>query len=500
MTRPSTWTLALSLSVWALLPATALAQQTLTTTYIGGNGFHGNMFDVVAKEQVTLTSFDANLATGMHTVDVYYKVGTYVGFESNSGAWTLLGTSTVTSAGQGAPTPLEMSLNLTIPKNARYGLYIVTRGTSMQYTDGASSSHGQVYIQDANLQIMVGAGGGQGFSSMFTPRVWNGTVRYNVGSSPPSISAIGPQTTREDLSAQVAFTVADPDTPVTSLVTTATSSNQALLPDANLSIQGSGANRTLTMTPAPDRSGSATVTVSVSDGVSTRQATFTWTVTPVNDAPSFVPGPDVTVLEDAGAVTRAGWATMISPGPADEAAQTLTFLVTHDNPALFQDAPAISPGGTLTFRPAPNAHGSATVTVRLRDSGGTAEGGQDTSAPVTFRLHVTPVNDPPTAASKSVTTAEDTPVQITLEGADLDADPLTYVIASPPMHGTLSGSGATRTYSPAADYNGTDSFTYRASDGQAQSAPATVSITITPVNDAPRFIAPTPVDGAMFAL
>src|SRR5690606_39023513 len=54
-----------------------------------------------------------------------------------------------------------------------------------------------------------------------------------------------------------------------------------------------------------------------------------------------------------------------------------------------------------------------------------------------------------------------------------------------PAHGTLSGSGATRTYTPDLDFHGSDSFTYTASDGGGVSAPATVSITVTPVNDPP---------------
>ncbi|MCB1601903.1 MAG: GDP-mannose 4,6-dehydratase, partial [Xanthomonadales bacterium] len=108
----------------------------------------------------------------------------------------------------------------------------------------------------------------------------------------------------------------------------------------------------------------------------------------VNDAPSFVKGPDPTVLEDAGAQTVAGWATAISAGPADESGQTLTFNVTgNTNPALFAAGPAISPTGTLTFTPAADANGSATITLALMDNGGTANGGVDTSAAQTFVIN-----------------------------------------------------------------------------------------------------------------
>jgi hypothetical protein len=105
----------------------------------------------------------------------------------------------------------------------------------------------------------------------------------------------------------------------------------------------------------------------------------------------------VTVAEDAGPQTVASWTTNISQGPANESGQTLEFLVTNTNNALFAVQPAIAANGTLTFTPAADAHGAATVTVRLKDNGGTANGGVDTSAAQTFTITVTPVNDAPLA-------------------------------------------------------------------------------------------------------
>lgn len=96
----------------------------------------------------------------------------------------------------------------------------------------------------------------------------------------------------------------------------------------------------------------------------------------------------------------------------------------------------------------------------------------------------------PVADVKSVLTDEDTSVGVTFTGSDSDGSVVSWNIASQPANGTLSGSGNSRTYTPAADFNGTDSFTYRAVDDDGgQSAPATVTITVTPVNDAPRYIA-----------
>ena len=95
----------------------------------------------------------------------------------------------------------------------------------------------------------------------------------------------------------------------------------------------------------------------------------------------------------------------------------------------------------------------------------------------------------PVADVKSVLTDEDTSVGVTFTGSDSDGTVVGWNVASQPAHGTLTGSGNARTYTPAADFNGNDSFTYRAVDDDGgQSAPATVNITVTPVNDAPRAV------------
>ena len=95
-------------------------------------------------------------------------------------------------------------------------------------------------------------------------------------------------------------------------------------------------------------------------------------------------------------------------------------------------------------------------------------------------------NNPPGTEDQSTTTAEDTPAPITLSAVSPLVSPtFTFTIVSGPAHGTLSGTGANRTYEPNADFNGSDSFTFRANDGSQDSNVSTVHITITAVNDAP---------------
>jgi hypothetical protein len=112
-------------------------------------------------------------------------------------------------------------------------------------------------------------------------------------------------------------------------------------------------------------------------------------LTPVNDAPGFtLPVTSVRVAKNSGAQTRTAWATGVSAGPADESGQTLTFIVTSSNSALFLVQPAISPSGTLTFTPAKSKSGTATVSVKLQDNGGIANSGVNTSVTRTFTIQI----------------------------------------------------------------------------------------------------------------
>ncbi|HEX2742531.1 MAG TPA: Ig-like domain-containing protein, partial [Rubrobacter sp.] len=103
----------------------------------------------------------------------------------------------------------------------------------------------------------------------------------------------------------------------------------------------------------------------------------------------------------------------------------------------------------------------------------------------TVSLTISAVNDAPVANGQSVSTNEDVSKDVTLSASDIENDNLGYSIVNSPTHGSLSGTGANRTYTPDADNNGPDSFTYKANDGTADSNVATVNITVDSVNDKP---------------
>jgi VCBS repeat-containing protein len=149
---------------------------------------------------------------------------------------------------------------------------------------------------------------------------------------------------------------------------------------------------TFTYTPDPDFNGTDTFTYEAFDGAAASTATVTITVTPVNDAPSFNSGGNVTQSDAAGQFDQP-WATALSAGPTNESGQSLSFLTTLVNPLnalLFAQQPSVDPTGRLTFTAAALASGTVDVQVHIVDDGGTANGGVDASGDQPFTITLTP--------------------------------------------------------------------------------------------------------------
>ena len=116
----------------------------------------------------------------------------------------------------------------------------------------------------------------------------------------PTISDVTDKTTNEDTAtAALGFTVGDVETAAASLTLSGSSSNTALVPNANIVFGGSGASRTVTITPAPNQTGTATITLTVTDGnAGTASDTFVLTVTAVNDVPTISDVTDKTTAQN----------------------------------------------------------------------------------------------------------------------------------------------------------------------------------------------------------
>ena len=155
----------------------------------------------------------------------------------------------------------------------------------------------------------------------------------------------------------------------------------------------------------------------------------------------------------------------------------------------------------LVWTPGHDAYGDdlASVTFQVRDNGGTANGGIDLDpTPNTLTFNVAEVNDAPVARNDQYATREDYPLYVTAAAgvigndSDIDGNALLAVLVTGPAYGSLTlRADGSFTYTPTADYNGTDSFTHVANDGTANSNITTVSLTIDGINDAPINTVPT---------
>jgi large repetitive protein len=272
-------------------------------------------------------------------------------------------------------------------------------------------------------------------------------------------------------------------------------------------------NGSFTYTPNPNFFGADAFTYSASDGIpGSRPSTVTVTLTidPVNDAPSFARGGDRSVLEDAGAQTVSGWATAVSAGPAET--QGLSFVVTSNlNAALFAVAPAVDANGNLTWTAAPNANGTAVITIKLVDDGGTTNGGVNESAAQTFTIQVNAVNDAPSfSKGANITALEDSAAfsspfatAIRRGPADEASQAVSFIVTNdaPAMFAVPPAIAAdgTLTFTPAANSFGIANVSVAIADdggtsngGIDTSAAQTFTITLTNVNDAPSFTAGGP--------
>lgn len=379
-------------------------------------------------------------------------------------------------------------------------------------------------VTDDGVSVQIGSGG----TPVSDPRIASNTVTLEVlpVNDAPQFSGAANVVSQEDAgpvsisgwatNVQAGPSSASDENGVQNLQfqITQTSSNPELFSSPPIAIIN-GSSATLSYQSAPDANGTATFVVRLIDDGPTDAGqgddnisdprTFTIRVNSINDPPSYTQGGTVTVNEDSGPYGEI-WATSISPGPADEAGQSVLFEVTTP-PAvqdLFQSLPEISDAGILRFIPASNANGIADVQVVAVDS---ADG---RSEAVTLRIIINEVNDTPIAVADEFSTDEDTPLVITsaqLLSNDIDPDLMTNPLESlqvimPATSVSVSGAQVTfdaatgtLTYDPtnaiplqalAPGQIATDTIRYSVRDASgATSFPITVTLNVDGVNDAP---------------
>ena len=186
---------------------------------------------------------------------------------------------------------------------------------------------------------------------------------------PPQISDLPNQFAGEDTNGlTVAFTVGDVETAAASLIVTARSSNPSLVPDASLTLGGSGTNRTLSFALLADATGTTIITLSVRDaGGLAATDTFTLTIVAANDPPFISSAPDSAMNQDS------ALGLAIAVGDVETAANGLVLTALSSNTNLVAPAGLVlggsGPNRTLTITPQAGATGSVTITLIVTDEG-----------------------------------------------------------------------------------------------------------------------------------
>jgi hypothetical protein len=200
----------------------------------------------------------------------------------------------------------------------------------------------------------------------------------------------------------------------------------------------------------------------------------TETPLPTNSPPEISPIAAHTTDEDvpAGPIT-------FTIGDVETPADALQVLAGSSNRALVPPANIITSGSgsnrNLTLIPASDQSGTTTITITVTDTSGY-------QASTSFELAVVAVNDAPVAQDDFASTVQDTPVSIPAlaNDSDVDSDGLQFSTLSDPAHGSVQSAADQLVYTPDPGYSGEDSFTYTLTDGDLESLPAAVTVTINP--------------------
>lgn len=304
---------------------------------------------------------------------------------------------------------------------------------------------------------------------VFILRKIGGTAPQNT---PPVISTIANQTvTINTSSGPIPFTVSDTQTAANNLTLTIASSNHTLVPPSNITLGGSGTNRTITIQPAPDQTGSAIITITANDGAISASRNFNFTVNPAtNVAPTLSAFTDRTIKEN-----ETTGAIPFTISDSETPAANLNVTGTSSNPTLVP-ANRIIFGGTgnnrtVTVTPVSNQTGTAIIVINVTDGVAT------TTQTFLLTVNQASVNTAPVIsglANRSIAANSPSgPIAFTVTDAESAASSLTLSATSsnsllvPAASIQLGGSGADRTVTitPTLNQSGTATITIFVSDG-----------------------------------
>ena len=224
----------------------------------------------------------------------------------------------------------------------------------------------------------------------------------------------------------------------------------------------------LTYTPDTDFAGIDTISYTISDGSGgSDTGAGAVTIAAVNDAPVAVDDASATTEDNAVVIAVLG-------NDSDVDGDTLSVIGTTDG----ANGTVTTDGFSVTYTPDADFNGTDSFTYTISDGNGEVDSG-------TVTLAVGAVEDTPVAAADAATTDEDQAVVIAVlaNDTDVDGDTLTVTAVTNGANGTATTDGTVLTYTPDADFNGTDTIMYTISDGNGGTDTAVVTVTIDDVND-----------------
>ena len=417
------------------------------------------------------------LAEGNETIEISLAGGSLYQIGSPSSASIVI----TDSQPNERPTISEIS-DLGIPKNStspEIAFTIADKETAAGNLTLSASSADKLVIPDANL-VLAGSGGNRTITATPAPDQ-TGTTKITILVSDGSLEAsrvffitvtnanTAPEVgdlnvaTDEDEPVSITLIAEDPEgDPLTYWLLTQPENGEL-----------SGTPPSLTYAPDANFHGLDAFTFQVSDGGRTNTASVTITVRAVNDLPvarsgSYELGEDSTLA-------------LTLEGEDIESMDLEYIIVSEPEHGILSGTPP-----NLVYTPGTNYFGPDAFEFIVND-------GIDGSLPAVVELEILPENDIPHALAQSLSVLEDTPLAIMLAGTDVESSALSFEVMTAPAAGTLTGAAPNLTYHPATNFHGMDSLTFLVSDGETNSVPAMVEITVLPVDDPPSISAPEEV-------
>ena len=374
--------------------------------------------------------------------------------------------TTVGMSEDSSPTSFSLTLNATDIDNT---------GSQLTWSISSAASHGTATASGTGLSKSIGYtptlnhNGSDSFVVQVSDGTLTDTITVNVTIDPINDAPVCtdvPLVILQDTSGSVVPGCSDVDlNPLTFSIVSPASHGSA-----------SAGTNILNYTPNASYVGPDSFTYRANDGLlNSNISTVNVTVNHVNHPPVITEGTSTSVVMSEDGVPT-GFSLTLNATDAD--GDTLTWSISSGASHGTATASGNGLSKAIGYSPTGNYNGSDSFVVQVSDG----NSGTDT---ITVNVTINPINDAPVCAALPLSTAEDTMGEISPSCTDADGDPLTYSIVGSASNGTATVVSGKLRYTPAANYNGGDSFTYKANDTHVDSNTATVTVTVSAVNDAP---------------